>query len=63
MQKPNDAQAHLHDVATEMAEHVSLLRDYATTPGNVWLARSELNRIQELAGEVEKLLEQIKAES
>ncbi|HSX41049.1 MAG TPA: hypothetical protein VLF21_00185 [Candidatus Saccharimonadales bacterium] len=60
---PSDPQAKLHDVASELAEHVSLLRDYATTPGNVWLARGELGRIQELAVEIEKLLEQIKTES
>lgn len=37
-----------------------MLRDYATTPDNVWLARNELNRIQELSAELEQLLADIK---
>lgn len=63
MEKTEDAQTMLHDACAQMADNVALLRDYATTPGNVWLARSELSRIQELAGEVEKLLEQIKTQT
>lgn len=61
MKKAENAQTQLHDACSQLAEHVALLRDYATTPGNVWLARAELSRLQELAGEVEKLLEQIKS--
>lgn len=40
--------------------HVKLLRDYATTPKNVWLARSELNHISECVGTIEGLLTQLK---
>lgn len=43
-----------------LAEHVKLLRDYATTPDNVWLARGELNQIGERVGELEALLTQLK---
>ncbi len=43
-----------------LAEHVKLLRDYATTPDNVWLARGELNHISEYVGELEGLLTQLK---
>jgi len=46
-----------------MTEHVKLLRDYATTPDNVWLARGELNLIGEQAGELEALLSQLKQAS
>ncbi len=59
----NDPQEMIHESCQEMMDHVKLLRDYATTPGNVWLARSELNRIQELAGDIELLLARIKAEA
>jgi hypothetical protein len=44
----------------QLVEHVKLLRDYATTPDNVWLARGELNQINEQVGEVEGLLAQLK---
>jgi hypothetical protein len=44
----------------QLVGHVKLLRDYATTPDNVWLARSELNQINERIGEVESLLAQLK---
>jgi len=40
-------------------EHVKMLRDYGTTPGSVWLARSELTRISQLVGEAEQLLASI----
>jgi hypothetical protein len=41
-------------------DHVKLLRDYATTPKNVWLARGELNHISECVGTIEGLLTQLK---
>ena len=51
----------LHERCNELTEHVKLLRDYATTPDNVWLARGELAQIQQLSGEVEQLLAIIKS--
>jgi len=44
----------------QLATHLTLLRDYATTPHNVWLARGELNKISEQVGELESLLAQLK---
>ncbi|HVE80524.1 MAG TPA: hypothetical protein VNA68_00015 [Candidatus Dormibacteraeota bacterium] len=60
---PETSQSQLHDLCGDLMEHTKLLRDYGTTPGNVWLARSELNKIDQLTGEIEQLLEEIKAES
>jgi hypothetical protein len=36
------------------------LRDYATTPGNAWLAKGELQAISQLVSDLETILEQIK---
>lgn len=47
-------------LCSELMEHAKLMRDYATTPGNIWLARSELNKIMALATELERLMDTIK---
>ena len=60
MNPTEKAQSQLISTCERMTEHVKMLRDYATTPDNVWLARSELNQITVLAGEMEELLSQIK---
>ena len=60
MKDPSQSQSQLLEACERMTEHVKMLRDYATTPDNIWLARSELNHITELAGEMEELLSQIK---
>jgi hypothetical protein len=57
-----DAQAKLLDACEQLTAHVKLLRDYATTPDNIWLARGELNRINEMCAEVDALLTEIKAD-
>jgi hypothetical protein len=59
----DDLHTHLIEHCEELMEHVKMLRDYATTPGSVWLARSELARINQLAGEAEQLLAAIKQAS
>ena len=41
-------------------ERAQTLRDYATTPGNVWLAKGELQAISQLVSDLETLLEEIK---
>jgi hypothetical protein len=41
-------------------ERAQTLRDYATTPGNAWLAKGELQAIAQLVSDLETLLEQIK---
>jgi hypothetical protein len=53
--------ANLHNLCAEIAEHLKLLRDYATTPGNTWLARAELTRINQLTAELEQILSQLAA--
>ena len=55
-------QGQLIEQCEELNAHVRLLRDYSTTPDNVWLARGELNRIREIVGEIEELLAKLKAE-
>ena len=41
-------------------ERAQTLRDYATTPGNAWLAKGELQAISQLVSDLETLLEEIK---
>lgn len=44
----------------ELMERSAQLRDYAATPGNAWLAKSELQTISQLTSELDSLLEDIK---
>jgi hypothetical protein len=61
MKKPSEtAETQLIEICNLLTEHVKLMRDYATTPGNEWLARSEVSQIQELMAQVEELLAKIK---
>jgi hypothetical protein len=62
MGKTDAESERLHDHCAQMIEHIKLLRDFATTPGNIWLARSELNRINQMAAEMEQILSSIKSE-
>lgn len=55
----DDLHARLLEHCEEIMEHVKMLRDYGTTPGSVWLARSELTRISQLVSEAEQLLASI----
>lgn len=52
-------QSQLLDQCEQLTAHVKLLRDYATTPDNVWLARGELSRIGEYTAEIDNLLAKI----
>ncbi len=58
--RAEDAQSKLLDSCEQLVAHVKLLRDYATTPDNIWLARGELNKINEMSAEVDALLTEIK---
>ena len=64
MKKANQdsPQIKLQDNCDALTNHAKLLRDYALTPGNIWLARSELSRISQVVTELEQLLETIKHE-
>ncbi|GAC1371536.1 MAG: hypothetical protein NVSMB39_5370 [Candidatus Saccharimonadales bacterium] len=51
---------HLLELVDEIAEHTNGLRDFATTPGNAWLAKGELQQLMSLLSDMENLLEDIK---
>ncbi len=51
--------ADLHELSQQLSQHVKLLRDYATTPGDLWLARAELAKAAGLISELESLLAKI----
>lgn len=48
------------ELVERLSDHNLLLRDYALTPGNTWLAKGELGHISQLVSELESLLEEIK---
>jgi hypothetical protein len=50
----------LLELTEEIAEHTNGLRDFATTPGNAWLAKGELQQLMGLLSDMESLLEDIK---
>lgn len=50
----------LLELTEEIAEHTAGLRDFATTPGNAWLAKGELQQLMTLLSDMESLLEDIK---
>jgi hypothetical protein len=52
--------ARLHELTEEIADHVAQLRDFAVSPGNAWLAKGELQQLQNLMSDMESLLEDIK---
>lgn len=55
-----DLRAHCLDVIVEVNDHIKLLRDYAVTPGNSWLARNELQRVAALMSDLEASIDAIK---
>ncbi len=52
--------AQLLELTDKLQEHAAQLRDFGTTPGNVWLARSELQSLSTLLSDLEALLEEIR---
>lgn len=52
--------ARLLELTDEITEHTAGLRDFATTPGNAWLAKGELQQLMSLLSDMESLLEDIK---
>jgi len=57
---PDPLRVHLLELTEEISEHTNGLRDFATTPGNAWLAKGELQQIMTLLSDMESLLEDIK---
>jgi hypothetical protein len=52
--------AKLLELLEDINTRTTQLRDYATVPGNAWLAKSELGHISQVVSDLEDLLEQIK---
>jgi hypothetical protein len=52
--------ARLLELLEDINNRTTQLRDYATVPGNAWLAKGELGQIGQLVSDLEELLEQIK---
>jgi len=50
----------LLELTQEIEDHTVQLRDFATTPGNAWLAKGELQMLTTLLSDMETLLEDIK---
>lgn len=55
-----ELRSHCLDVIAEINEHVALLRDYAVTPGNAWLARNEMTKVMTLMSDLESSISAIK---
>lgn len=61
MKTPEDRiRAQIQDLSAEIVEQIKLVRDYATTPGNSWLAKNELSRLQARMTDLEELINKIK---
>ena len=50
----------LLELTQEIEQRTANLRDFATTPGNAWLAKGELQELTTLLSDMEVLLEEIK---
>lgn len=49
----------LIELTEELEKHLKLLRDYAASPGDLWLARGELTKSNSMIAEAGKLLDSI----
>ena len=47
------------ELCEELNDHTQLLRDFALTPKNAWLAKGELRQVARLISELETVLEDI----
>jgi hypothetical protein len=57
---PDPLRTRLLELTEEIESHTTQLRDFATSPGNAWLAKGELQQLQGLLSDMESLLEDIK---
>ena len=48
------------ELCHDLIEHTQTLRDFATTPGNAWLAKGQLQVMSQLLSELDVLLGEIK---
>ncbi|MEO7617527.1 MAG: hypothetical protein ABIS59_01665 [Candidatus Saccharibacteria bacterium] len=60
MKTPTDPlRARILELTQDLNEKVTTLRDYATTPGNAWLAKGEIQSISAMLSDIETIVEQI----
>jgi hypothetical protein len=52
--------AQLTDLLEKLTDHQNQLRDFASVPGNAWLAKGELQSMMTTISDVETILEDIK---
>jgi len=63
MRKPHTSdplRARLLDLIADIENRLAQLRDFASVPGNAWLAKGELQQLTTLLSDLEALLEDIK---
>ncbi len=49
------------ELTEQLERHLKLLRDYAASPGDLWLARGELAKANAALAEAAKLLNEIES--
>lgn len=52
--------AKILELTQDLNEHVITLRDYATSPGNAWLAKGQIQTIATLLSDIENVVDQIR---
>jgi len=62
MKKPetDPLRARILELTQDLGEKVTTLRDYATTPGNAWLAKGEVQSIMSMLSDIETIVDEIK---
>jgi hypothetical protein len=53
--------ARLLELLDDATNHQNALRDFASIPGNAWLAKAELQSLMTTLSDLESLLDEIKA--
>ena len=53
--------ARILELTQDLNEKVTTLRDYATTPGNAWLAKGEIQSISAMLSDIETIVDEIKS--
>lgn len=62
MKTPMDPlRARILELTQDLNEKVTTLRDYATTPGNAWLAKGEIQSISAMLSDIETIVDEIKS--
>lgn len=62
MKKKSPAAGRIYDECERGANHLRLLRDFTSQPGNVWLARGEVTKLAQVVANLEQLLDDLKDE-